>query len=66
MGTKREKKLVHVLTHVHTHANESSKNARVIISGVFEVLDYNHLILICCLLLREEKNGKERQRKGER
>ena len=50
--------------HTHTHRNESSKNTRVIISAVFEVLDYNHLILICCLLLREEekKRGKERQR----
>lgn len=32
-----------------------AENTRVIISAVFEVLDYNHLILICCLLLQERK-----------
>lgn len=34
---------------------ESSENTRVIISAVFEVLDYNHLIPICCLLLLDRK-----------
>lgn len=52
----------HVYIHTHTHRNEGSKNTRVIISAVFEALDYKHLILICCLLLREKKRGKERQR----
>lgn len=41
-----------------------AENTRVIISAVFEVLDYNHLILICCLLLQERKKegrgGKKR------
>lgn len=53
-------------------------NTGVIISGEFEVLDYNHLTLICCLLLlgrkgregvaanRERWRESERQRRRER
>lgn len=68
-GHMKRKSASHTITHtciyVHTHRDESSKNTRVIISAVFEVLDCNHLILICCLLPREEKKGgKERQRDG--
>lgn len=32
-----------------------AENSRVIVSAVFEVLDYNHLILICCAYYCWEK-----------
>ena len=62
--TKRKKpSVIHTRIYTRSYRNGNSKNTRVIISAVFEVLDYNHLILICCLLPREKKKrGKEKQR----
>ena len=70
--TKRKKKktsVIHTRIYTRSRRNGNSKNTRVIISAVFEVLDYNHLILICCLLPREKKKKKKKKKKkreGER
>lgn len=57
---------------------EKNEKTQVIVSAAFEVLDYNHLIVICCLVVwkewrekrrkeetsGEKKNGKEKWRKN--